>query len=72
LSYDDHPSTVDFLQLHLLQSLYIPVKGLLSSAANCKDVTDKFLSAFTSNLKILAREQVVEAVEKKVTSQPGL
>jgi len=38
-------STMDFLQLHLLQAIYVPVKGMLGAAANCEDNADHFLTA---------------------------
>lgn len=47
LSCDDHPTVINFTKLHALQTIYAPIKGVLSKASNCEDT----LTSFTSNVR---------------------
>ena len=53
----------------MLQSIYVPVKGVLASTANCEDAIDHFLTAFTVNVRALAKEKVAKAVEQKISTK---
>ena len=58
LSCDDHPSTIDFLQLHMLQSIYVPTKLAISSGGNCEYRQELPLTSFVNQMRLLARESV--------------
>lgn len=64
LSYD-HPTVVDFMQIHLLQTNYIPVKGVLLKFANCENATDESLTQFTSYIRELSAEQIKKCKLKR-------
>uniref|UniRef100_T1ILE0 Transposable element P transposase-like GTP-binding insertion domain-containing protein n=1 Tax=Strigamia maritima TaxID=126957 RepID=T1ILE0_STRMM len=65
ISPNDHPTIISFLQLHQLQAIYIPVKGILSSAANSEDQVDQFLTAYVKDLRMLARGSWTENANKQ-------
>lgn len=65
LSCDDHPSTIDFLHLHMLQCIYVPTKLALSSGGNCGYVSEAPLTSFVNQMRILANETVQRNMEVK-------
>ena len=60
LTCDDHPSTVDFLHLHMLQCLYIPIKNTLSNASNIEDKEEATLTSFVNQMRVLAKQSIEE------------
>lgn len=79
LSCDDHPSTIDFLQLHLLQCIYVPIKQALSSGGNCESKSEVPLTSYVNQMRLLARnteqrnketkESVENALKRKIVLQ---
>ena len=65
LSCDDHPSTIDFLHLHLLQSIYVPTKLALSSAMNQEYQSEAPLTSFVSQMRSLAKKSAEENKQLK-------
>ena len=53
---DDHPSTVDFLHLHMLQSAYVPVKLALASGTNSEHKLESPLTSFVNQIHIMCKE----------------
>ena len=72
ITCDDHPSTVDFLHLHMLQSIYVPVKLALSSASNCESKVESPLTSFVNQIRLFAKQteaknrDLSETVEKDI------
>lgn len=72
LSCDDHPSTIDFLHLHLLQSIYVPTKLAMSSAMNQEYRSEAPLTSFVSQMRSLAKiteeqnKQLRNEIENKI------
>ena len=56
LSCDDHPSTVDFLHLHMLQSVYVPLKLTLAKGANCEPKSESPLTSFVNQIREMCNE----------------
>ncbi|KAJ4446447.1 hypothetical protein ANN_13143 [Periplaneta americana] len=78
LSSDDHPTSIDFLNLHQLQSIYVPVKGVLSSKGNCEDTIDNKLTSFTQQIRNMTRinveksRNIEEDIEKQIREKISL
>jgi len=53
------------MQLHLLQSIYVPVKKVLSKAANCENIEDEILTSTISNIRKLSKVDKEKRLEVK-------
>lgn len=52
LSCDDPPSTIDFLQSHLLQCIYVPAEQALSLKGNCEPKVETSLTSFVNQMRL--------------------
>lgn len=69
ISGDIHPSTTDFLHLHILQSIYVPIKTAISSNMNVASDIDVPVASMVTKFRELGKTKQIDSklLKEKLT-----